>query len=228
MNKMQQNLMLAWTGALFVATGGLFYYDQVVLTEKAKEDVTSVFIAKQNLSEGTVIKEDMFVKLNIRKDTLLPTYVTKLDDVIGKELTGGLVQSEALTITRISEDFVENEGEFHLRIIPDVATNLEKDDRVVVYTRKTDKTRGTVMDVLFDKKTIQSNEDNVYYVMATEEEVKDYYKAKTDSAIILVKQGANPLKDPHSTLDFSNFLPKVKEDSKKAPPPYNPFIDGQE
>lgn len=226
MSNLKQNLILGWTGILFVSTGALFYYDQIILERKAANDVVPIYIANKNISQGEKIEEELFTKLIIRKDTLLPTYITNIEEVIGQTMAGGLVQSEVLTVTRISDEYAQNEGDYYLRLIPDVKATLDKDDTVIIYKRVKNEDKTISIEKLFDLKTIKEvEEDNVYYIMATEEEVKKYYLSKKDGEVIAVKQGVNPLKDIDSKLDFSEFLPKAKKEVEQLPSPYNPFED---
>ena len=190
---------------LTLLAGGLFVYDNIYITAKQREDLVPVYLAKTDIPAYTTVTENMFSVVGINKDSLLPSYVIDISQVIGNETVGTILKDEPLTKQRVgTTGGMGEQGEFLLKIEPDFVSDISKNDFIKVYVQLVDqRTNETAIKVLFDEKKVRkvSSPDNVaietelqtgvkigsVYVNVNEQELQDYYNAKQTGYIIVAK-----------------------------------------
>ena len=223
MNGKRYKLKVIGVVILILLAGGLFVYDNIYLAQKERADKVNIYVAKTDIQANSDITEDMFMKLEINKDSVLPTYVTDFKKVDGMKLKGALLTHEPLTNVRLTESSAENEGEFSLKIEPDFLGDVFTNDTVRVYVQLSDKhTSNIEVTELFKSKKItkMTTPDNVLlstgkdgvkdanvYIKANESELIDYYIAKEKGKIIVVK---------FDSLDIEDIKPEKKSNKIEA------------
>jgi LysM repeat protein len=208
LNDKKYKATMSVIAGLMVLSGGLFVYENVYLVKQKEANQATIFVAKKDIQAHTSIDASMFEPVKIPKDYVLPSYVVNINSVVGKELKGGLLKGEPLTVQRLEDKGSYKEGNLLLEIVPDFAGNIQPNDNVKVYVRLTNQDTGesTVKELFKQKKVLpteketnallntgNNNVDNdkerSFAVKATEKEVKDYYVAKKSGEIIVVKIG---------------------------------------
>lgn len=194
MSKIKINKMVFAMGGLTVLSVGLFGYQNIVLTNQNKESI--IYVAKTDINANTKLTKDMFTAVSIPEKGILPEYVLNLSQIEGMTLKGGLFKSEPITTGRIADGNAEAPP-LELKLDSDVSVPLTDNDYINVYVILTSKDNKVEVKKLFNSKQIHktinqssngnTDEQSVISVRVTENEIKDYYDAKTRGQIIVVR-----------------------------------------
>lgn len=189
-NKKVNKIVYTMIGATLVS-GGLFAYQQFYLNNQNDEQI--IYVAKQDIPNNTEIKEDMLEAVTVPKDGVLSTYVTNVNDVLGKSMSGGLLKDEPLSKARLinSED---TKNILELKIDYDNEIPLNNNDYINIYVILTNNSGETVVQKLFERKLVTvttvttSDSTSSYYTLkVTEEEALNYYTASETGKLVVVK-----------------------------------------
>lgn len=217
MNSKKYKITIALVVALILLATGLFIFDNFYLAQKERQNLVEIYVAKDDIQAYTKITEDMFKRIAINRDSVIPSYVTNVKEVAGQELMGAILKGEPLTSVRLSKESLRDEGQFSLKIEPDFVGDVQQEDLVRVYVQLTDRnTKESQMKVLFDAKKVKkiTSADNVIltgsqgvkvanvHINATEQELQDYYIAKQKGLIIVAK---------YDVLDINEVETKAKD-----------------
>lgn len=218
-NKKYKTMICTIVGLTTVA-GAMFVYQNFYLESKQRSNQTVIYVANQDIQAKTKIQADMFQAKTIFTDSVLDSYITddKLQEVLDKELKGGLLKGEPLTSVRLNKENEDLSNNLVLKLEPDYKSEVKTDDNVKVYVMLTDRVTGEVsMKQLFasEKKllepeadknntvtTTDTSETQVLLVKVTDEELRDYYKAKATGKIIVSKVSDLDLQDIVSDKDL--------------------------
>ncbi|PLS19739.1 hypothetical protein CVD28_04835 [Bacillus sp. M6-12] len=201
-NKKYKTTMGAIVG-LMVLSGGIFAYENVIAPKQEQANKVTIYVAKQDIQAHTAIQADMLMPLEIDNTSVLSSYVSDLNSVVGKELKGGLLKGEPLTKQRLEEKGTSKVGNLTLKITPDSVGDIKVNDNVKVYVQLTDEETGevSVKELFANKKVMKETEaesgallgggkeekNGTFNVVASEKEAKDYFVAKTTGQILVVK-----------------------------------------
>lgn len=185
---------------LTVTLAGLFAYDNFIRPMREAKQLTTVYVAKEDIPSYTKITPEMIEEHQIRTDSLIDGVVTNKNEILEKEIKGGLLKGEPILNQRIVTEKSDSENMFFLRIDSDVTGDLANNDNVRVYTILTNRSTGeTSVRELFKNKKVQMTTASIgaqaigntnagyFYTRATNEEIKDYYIAKNSGSIVVVK-----------------------------------------
>lgn len=230
MDNKKYKTMIGTIVGLTAIAGGMFGYQNFYLENKQKGNQTIIYVANQDIQAKTKIEANMFEAKTVSTDSILDSYITgdKLEEVLDKELKGGLLKGEPLTHVRLNKENEVLSNNIILKLEPDFKSEVKTDDNIKVYAMLTDKKTGDVsMKQLFasEKKllapevnknntvtTTETSEKQVLLVKATDEELRDYYKAKATGKIIVSKVSDLDLQDIVSDKDLEENKEKKDED----------------
>lgn len=206
---------------------GLFVYQNFYLN-KNNENVI-VYVAKDNITTNSTLTSDMFKPINIPKSGVLESYVTNINEVIGKQLRGGLLKEEPLTKTRLTT-FKEEKYNLEMKIEADVLVPIKNNDYINIYVVLKDSQGKVELRKVFDTKQvfvegagIQSAEssDTIYKVKATEEELTNFYDARERGKIIIAKNtsldGSEDITDKKYDPNSDEAKNSIKTDGENSP-----------
>ena len=184
----------------------LFLVQNVFLPQQQASEVTSVYVAAENIPSDTLISADMFTTVNVPTDSVVEGSVLNVAEVEGQRLQGGLLQGEMLFAQRLSTDTAA-EGDLYIKVEPDYPVDLEDGEFVRISVQYTEES-GIQIDTLFDKKQVfsstrvlnlvEGSETTGYYLLVDKDEMEAYYTAKSTGLIIMNK---------YDTLTASENIP---------------------
>lgn len=125
---------------MFLVTAGMFYYQNVYLKGSEMKDKQYVIIAKKDIAKGATFKEgENYGVIALDKQFVFDDYfiydgVSHKKELEGKKANSAILKNEILTKGRISQEKA-NENTFRLFIKPDSKVDVEKGDRINVYTQ---------------------------------------------------------------------------------------------
>lgn len=206
MNNKKYKATMGVIAGLTVITGGLFAYDNIYLEKQKEADLTTIYLAKNDIQAHTKITPEMFDGVKVQSNSVIPNTVINLEGVKGYELKGGLLKGETLSAQRLENADTKKDGNLLLEIIPDFVGDVAVQDNIKVYVQMSNRDTGevTVKELFKEKKivpsgeqgliegvsttsTTNSNEPVGYHVNASEEEVENYYIAKATGQLIVIK-----------------------------------------
>lgn len=230
MDNKKYKTMIGTIVGLTTVAGAMFGYQNFYLENKQKNDQTVIYVANQDIQAKTKIQADMFEARTVSTGSVLDSYITgdKLQEVLDKELKGGLLKGEPLTSVRLNKENEDLSNNLVLKLEPDYKSEVKTNDNVKVYVMLTDKISGEVsMKQLFasEKKllepevntnnavtTTDTSETQVLLIKVTDEELRDYYKAKATGKIIVSKVSDLDLQDIVSDKDLEHTEIEKNED----------------
>lgn len=184
----------------------LFLVQNVFLPQQQASEVTSVYLAAENIPSDTLISADMFTTVSVPTDSVVEGSVLNVAEVEGQRLQGGLLQGEMLFAQRLSTDTAA-EGDLYIKVEPDYPVDLEDGEFVRISVQYTEES-GIQIDTLFDKKQVfsstrvlnlvEGSETTGYYLLVDKDEMEAYYTAKSTGLIIMNK---------YDTLTASENIP---------------------
>lgn len=201
MNNKKYKTTMGTIAGLMVISGGLFVYENVYKVQKEEASKTMIYLAKEDIQAHTSISKDMFDVVEVSNDSVLSAYVTNINEFVGKELKGGLLRGEPLSIQRLSDETTHT-GEMVLKIEPDFVGTVAANDNIRVFVQLQNRETGeiTVKKLFEEKKIIDENtllptnvtvqddeEQQSFSIYANTKEVEDYYIAKASGNVIVVK-----------------------------------------
>lgn len=239
-NKRDRTLVGVIAG-LTILSGGMFGYQNFYLNKKVEKEATTVYVAKSDISARTQITTDMFQQIQINKLGLLDGYVTDINEYVGKELKGGLLKGEPLSAVRVASDEFDANCNLLIKLEPDFAGEINPGENIKIYVILTDKHSGEAsVRLLLDNKKVYTNEatkqntgivqsnstDTTYkpdlLVRVTEEELKNYYDAKSLGKIIVSKITNIDLMVDGKEVGINSDEKNYDPDSKEAKNSYKP------
>lgn len=204
----------------FLATAGMFYYQNVYLDQQAESNKVTVLVAKRNIPEGSSFTADNVGAIKIDKEFVLPTHVTSFEQLKGKKANSDLLQNELITTPRIDQ---ESDGTkmFTVSLKAEVSSNIAQGDAVRVYVQMMN---GDVYE-LFHKKEVKKvnmkknasgKETNVpesLDVLLSDKEAVNYFNAQKAGTILVVKYNDLTEKDQVVIPKFDSNLPKISKNT---------------
>lgn len=143
-----------WMGVLittFIATSGMFYYQNVYMDKKDLSNQVTVLIAKSDIAEGSEFTKDNIAAVKMDKELVLPIYITNFEDLKGKSANEDITQHELVTKPDIKKD-QDGSKLFQVGIeSKKMPAGIQKGDTVRVYVKVEDTTYE-----LFEKKEVAS------------------------------------------------------------------------
>lgn len=169
---------------------GLLGYEFLYLPRVQTSDMTTVFVASEDIPTSGELNEENVSAVQIPSEGVLPGMATSPDEIIGNHVVAGLNAGEAIFTQRMTSSV--EEGELYVRVEPDYQINLSEGDQVRVIFQQ-----GTDFQVLFERKTVHSADSVVgsvvqgqasgFYFLMTEDEVENYYTAKENGRVIFTQ-----------------------------------------
>lgn len=222
-NKKVNKIMLSM-GVLVGISVGMFTYQNFYLN-KQNSDVL-IFVAKDNIPAMTTVTNDMFKTVSIPQSGILPGYVTNINEIVGKELRGGLLKDEPLSKSRL---IVNKDAKYDLEIKleSEISIPVSDNEYVNVYVSLTDSQGNVEVKKVFDTKqvslkgagvTITESADAYLTVRVTEDELSTYYNAKEKGKIIVVK---NNSLDATEDITDNKYDPESQEAQNAIKPSEN-------
>lgn len=217
MNNKKINKIIFTMVGLTAFSGALFAYDNFYLSSQNTTQV--IFVAKHDIPSKTVLKQDMFEPVTIPTSGVLPTYVTNLNEIVGKQLKGGLLKEEPLSKNRLTTetDLAHN---LQIRIEADPSSiSVNTNEYVNLYVILNVNGEVQIRKV-FDSKQIKvenvsSGDTSTTFLSmnANEEEVSKYLDAKERGKILIVKNN-----DLDGNKDVTNYDPSSEEAQNATKP----------
>lgn len=195
MSKNFKNPLQIFNVCLFVGVLGLTYMNTSYIPAKQASEKATIYVAAEDINPNVDLTSYMFVPTTINKADLLPGYITDVAVLENVYSNTNIYKNEPLMVSRVRET-AEVEGNYEIKLEPNFSGKLEKKDVVQVFVQLVNKDTGEVsVYSLFDRKQIQNiefidssvNTISGLYVNVTEDELKDYYKAKEKGSIIIGK-----------------------------------------
>lgn len=176
---------------------GIVYYD---ISSKTEVSEAKVFIAKENLENGTVITKEDIGTVQVNSNNKLSEYITDINEIVGKKLNKDIDKHGVI----LNNNLVDaNDEEIKKTLLTISASNnvsiLKPGDKVNVYSvENKDKFNNTsnnnvVFKELLTNKVIvdipqQNNTTKKdLIVKATDDEVKQYLSTQQNSQIFVMK-----------------------------------------
>lgn len=210
---------------IFIATVGMFFYQNVVVKNQIEANKVSVIIAKKDITAGSEINEKNTGVMKIEKSAVFPDSLTVKDfkSIEGKKAASDILQNEIINRKRISDTQGEDK-QFSINVTPTYSSTLTDNDNIRVYVQIFDKkTKETSLFQLFDKKQIigiNQKKDSSgkvsavidsLQILASDEEALNYFNAMKLGDIIVLKYNditeADKLKVPQFKIDS----PEIKK-----------------
>jgi hypothetical protein len=152
---------------MFVATAGMFYYQNMYLKNSEMKDKQYVVVATKDIAKGATFKEgENYGVIAMDKKFIFNDYIkfdgTQKKILEGKKSNSAILKNEVLTKGRISQNTTTDEKTFRLFIKPDAKLDVAKGDRVNVYAqiKYKDKTEKDTMDyqtfLLLEDKVVEN------------------------------------------------------------------------
>lgn len=217
MNNKKINKIIYTMVGLTAFSGALFAYDNFYLS--SQNETQLIYVAKQDIPAKTVLKADMFESVKVPTAGVLPTYITNINDVVGKKLKGGLLKDEPLSKNRLTtEEDLEHNLEIRIDVDPtsiSVATN-DYINLYVVLNVNGDVQIKKVFDskqVKVESSSSEEGSSSFISIKANEEEVSKYLDANERGKILIVKNH-----DLDADEDITDYDPN-SEDAQNATPP---------
>ncbi|WPS85409.1 SAF domain-containing protein (plasmid) [Brevibacillus halotolerans] len=147
----KNKLMLTVLLITFVATLAMFYYDNVYLKKQYQANKVTVLVVKKDVAKGTEFTTDNIGAIKIDKEMVLPTYITKFDDVKGKTASNDLLANEIVTKPRIN-GVRDGTRQFSVGIeVKNMPDSIKKGDSVRVFVQTVP---GSKVYEVFEKKEV--------------------------------------------------------------------------
>lgn len=189
MKRESKMTLLSIVGLLIVAVG-LWGYQTFVVPKQEAEHYTNVYVANKDIPTNAKITEEMLTTVKVKEDSIVPGAITNSSEAVGKRVTGGILEGELVHTKRLSEK-AEDEGELFIRVEPDYEIDISDGDHVRVFTLDT----NGEMRTLFERKEVygthrvakllEGQAASGFYLLMTEQEVENYYAAKTNGLVVL-------------------------------------------
>lgn len=217
MNNTKINKIIFAMVGLTTFSGALFAYDNFYLNSKNETQI--IYVAKQDISAKSVLKQDMFEPVKIPTSGLLPTYVTNINEIVGKTLKGGLLKQEPLSKNRLTtETDLEHNLEIRIDVDP-TSISVNTNDYINLYVVLN--VNGDVqIKKVFDSKQVKvenvtTGDTNATFISikANEEEVSKYLDANERGKILIVKNH-----DLDANEDITDYDPNSEEAQNAIPP----------
>lgn len=146
---------------MFLFTAGMFYYQNVYLKDVEQSNKQYVAIAIKDIAKGATFKEgENYGVVEMKPNSIFKDYLKYGTDdfkgLEGSKANSAILKNEVLTKGRIADKEV-SENTFRLFIKPDSKVDVEKGDRVNVYTQI--KYKDKEKDNLYHYKTYRIMED---------------------------------------------------------------------
>lgn len=116
---------------LFVAAA-MFYYDKVYLEGKSAENQVPVFVALEDIQQGTEITTDDIAVMYLDSAKVLDAYVTNLKEIEGKYAATNIYKDEIITDNRLTEED-EYKDTYKVTVVPANVADFKEGDKVNAY-----------------------------------------------------------------------------------------------
>jgi len=138
---MKEKLVMLLLFAMFVGTGGMFYYQNVYLDQNEMEGKQFVVVAKENIAKGAKFVEgENYSYIALDKKFLFEDYIVvdssgKYKEKLKEKVANSpILKNEIITVGRVDKEG-DKEAEFKLFIKPDSKLEVEKGDKVNIYLK---------------------------------------------------------------------------------------------
>jgi LysM repeat protein len=216
----KNKVMLTALLITFVATTGMFYYQNVYSPKQDESKKITVLVAKKDIAEGSAFTTDNIGGIKIDKNMVLPNHITKFDDLKGKSSNSDILSNEIVTKPRIN-GVSDGTKQFSLGIeAKNLPTSIKNGDYVRVYVQTT---VGNKIYELFEKKEVvsinlkksSSGKDSTAIesvdLLLSDKETVSYFDAQKAGNILMVRY--NDLTE-NDTVDIPKYDMRSEELTK--------------
>lgn len=224
------NKIVITMGVLACVSGGLFAYQNFYLTKNNENEI--IYLAKGDIPAMTSVTSEMFKPVSVPKNGVLPGYVTNINEIVGKELRGGLLADEPLSKSRLITN-KDSKFDLEIKLESDISVPIKNNEYVNVYVILKDSQGKVEVRKVFDTKQIQvagvgasatDISETIISVKVTEDELTSYYDARERGKVIIAKNNSLDAKtditdkkyDPNSQEAQTAVKPSDKEEGDNA------------
>lgn len=128
-------ILMSVLAVLFIAVAGMFYYSNFYTVQQQEKDLVDVYIAKKDISQGSLFTENNVGKVSMKKELVLEGYVTDFKKLKNLSAVSTIYKNEVLTQARVA-DKKTGEKLHVVSIIPlNEVQGLEEGDSVRVFAK---------------------------------------------------------------------------------------------
>ncbi|MFF2531487.1 LysM peptidoglycan-binding domain-containing protein [Brevibacillus sp. NPDC058079] len=223
----KNKLMLSVLLLTFVSTSGMFYYDNIYLKKQDQANKVTVLVMKKDIAKGTEFSTDNIGAIKIDKEMVLPTYITKFDDVKGKTATSDLLANEVVTKPRVNEGG-DGTRQFSVGVeAKNMPVSIKKGDAVRVFVQTE---VGSKVYEVFEKKEVygvnykksSAGKDTPVVqsidLLLSDKEAVTYFDAQKTGNLLVIRYHDLTEKDTTTVPRFeenADELLQLQADSKK-------------
>lgn len=128
-------ILMSVLAVLFIAVAGMFYYSNFYTVQQQEKDLVDVYVAKKDISQGTLFDEKNVAKISMKKDLVLEGYITEFKKLKDLSAVSTVYKNEIITNARVAN---EKTGE-KLHVVSVIPLNevqgLEEGDTVRVFAK---------------------------------------------------------------------------------------------
>lgn len=214
MKNKKVNKIVVTMSVLACISGGLFVYQNFFLNKNNENTV--IYLAKEDIPSMTAVTNEMFKAVSLPKNGVLPNYVTNINEIVGKELRGGLLMDEPLTKSRLISN-IDNKYDLEMKLESDINLPIKDNEYVNVYVILKDSQGKIEVRKIFDTKQVamisqgsaETGDSQQYFtIKVTEDELRNYYDAKERGKIIIAK---NTSLDAKEDITDKKYDPNSQE-----------------
>ena len=128
-------ILMSLLAVLFIAVAGMFYYSNFYSVQQQEKDMVEVFVAKKDISQGSLFSESNVGKISMKKEQVLEGYVTDYKKLEDLSASTTVYKNEIITNARVAS---KKTGE-KLHVVSVIPLNevqgLEEGDTVRVFAK---------------------------------------------------------------------------------------------
>ncbi|ADO59464.1 LysM peptidoglycan-binding domain-containing protein [Paenibacillus polymyxa] len=223
----KNKLLLTVLLITFVATSGMFYYQNVYAPKQDEKNKVFVLVAKKDISEGAAFTPDNIGAIKMDKNMVLPNFITNFDEMKGKTASTDLFSNEIVT-KRQTTGVSDGSKKFKLGIeAANMPTSIKNGDAVRVFVQTT---IGNKIFEIFDKKEVvnvnfkksasgqESQLVESVDLLVSDKEAVTYFDAQKAGSIFIVRFNNLTEKDTVITPKYdmnSDEIKKLKVEAEK-------------
>ena len=209
----QRTFYLLGIGSITVGT--IFFIYQNVFYEKHKlSKQTTIYIAKKDIPLNTELSKDLFEEVKIPKLAVTDKTIEDFSEVEGDYSKYSIAQGTILASTQLSDQKLNEEGEFTVPLTGEFSSNINVNDDVAIFVLLDNQGEKEVKKLfnskrIYDKALSTSDpimtdgEEMTYYIKVTQYELQAYFEALAQGEIIIAKRLFEYLPQNHFSNDFT-------------------------
>ncbi|MBP1308696.1 hypothetical protein JOD82_001716 [Paenibacillus sp. 1182] len=223
----KNKLLLTVLLITFVATSGMFYYQNVYAPKQDERNKVFVLVAKKDISEGAAFTTENIGAIKMDKNMVLPNYITTFEDMKGKSASADIFSNEIVT-KRQTTGVSDGSKKFKLGLeAVNMPTSIKSGDAVRVFVQTT---IGNKIFEIFDKKEVvnvnfkksasgaESQLVESVDLLVSDKEAVTYFDAQKAGSIFIVRFNNLTEKDTVITPKYdmnSDEIRKLKVEAEK-------------